>query len=879
TVTVTVDASNSPVSIEVTNNDDGTTAVDVSNLPEGTKVSVTSTSKNKEGSTSNAFDYISNGERSTATVDSASNRVMLVTPPADAAICSNGKKDASESDQDCGGSCGPTCEEGKACGNDGDCGSGFCEASLCAGVDPDCDSGTVSFGETDVDCGGETCDACVATASETSPRCLSNSDCDTGICSLDRCRITYPVYVEFNQLPTKRPFEVYSILDGKQSYKKLDLVDGTLRYEIGKAYAYKFTAASACTPTELRARVAGPTAEEPMRADGVIALECITGMTKPMRLTVEAGVDGRYTNAIQDNFKKDVAKFAISVDGGPIRIVEVSEHTSYLGEYQSFWHIAPIQMPALEDYVYSSVGAGEVGAANSTCLGHVCTSNGTCSDMVKNQNESDIDCGGVCMTGCQLDAACNSNSDCATGLECEANICVVDTCQNMIKDANEADIDCGGTSSCARCSEGQECGLESDCSAGNTCLNDICVNAQCNNMTKDGMEGDVDCGGMCATKCIEGRTCGVNADCSMGNICLNNVCANAQCNNMTKDGMEGDVDCGGMCTTKCALGSSCNIATDCESGIACVNNVCAMDTCQNMVKDGGESGVDCGGSSACGACPVGQTCTADSDCASDDCECGVNSGNCSGASGTCGAGKILLDQPVTDGTTASGTFTIPAGCTTLFVQAWGAAGGAEDQMGFASIEGGGAGYVDGTIAVTPGDVATIWLGQGGESGTFDGGNGSYLGTPANGGAGGFGMFGSQPGGGGGLTSIQITGTTPYTWSVPAGAGGHSFSGEETTVTLAGMGGAVGYDGDTGSSDISGGGAGDPGGVESTAGAYGMLPAGLTGYDGDGFGHTPGGTTNNDYSSCTGANMIDAGAGNIILGSGGDACVVLRCVAP
>jgi hypothetical protein len=236
---------------------------------------------------------------------------------------------------------------------------------------------------------------------------------------------------------------------------------------------------------------------------------------------------------------------------------------------------------------------------------------------------------------------------------------------------------------------------------------------------------------------------------------------------------------------------------------------------------------------------------------------------------------------VTDGTTASGTYTIPAGCTELYVQAWGAGGGAEDQMGFPSNPGGGAGFVDGTIAVTPGDTVTVWLGEGGESGVLSGGSGSYLGAPADGGAGGFGMFGDQPGGGGGLTSIQITGTTPYAFSIPAGAGGVSFGGGDATVSTFTGGGGAGYAGEAGSSGAAGGGAGDPGGTENNAGAYGTLPGGLTAYDGDDFAvpPAPGGTNHTDYSRCQGVNGLPAGAGDDTLGVGGDACVVLRCVGP
>ncbi len=71
--------------------------------------------------------------------------------------------------------------------------------------------------------------------------------------------------------------------------------------------------------------------------------------------------------------------------------------------------------------------------------------------------------------------------------------------------------------------------------------------------------------------------------------------------------------------------------------------------------------------------------------------------------------------------TSSGTFTVPAGVTTLRVDAYGAGGGGgggdpegtEDQYG--GVGGGGA-YNAGVITVSPGEVLTITIGKGGAGG-------------------------------------------------------------------------------------------------------------------------------------------------------------------
>jgi len=436
---------------------------------------------------------------------------------------------------------------------------------------------------------------------------------------------------------------------------------------------------------------------------------------------------------------------------------------------------------------------------------------------------------------------------------------------------------------CARCAGGQSCTMDSDCVANNLCVNSQCSSPNCNNNMQDPGEADVDCGAVCVDKCGEGKMCGGAADCAAGLTCDNGTCKDASCFNMTKDPSEGDTDCGGSCDAKCMIGQSCNQPSDCAMGATCNGGTCAMDLCSSGVKDQDETDVDCGGQT-CGACMAGQSCTLDSDCVTNDCICGANSGNCSGASGTCGAGQYFIDQPVTDGTTASGTYTIPAGCTSLYVQACGAAGGALDQMGFASTMGGAGGYIDGTVPVTPGDVVTVWIGQGGTTGFTTRGSGSYLGASAFGGDGGFGMFGSDAGGGGGLTSVQITGSATQTFVVPAGAGGSEFGDRmAASVTVTPGSTTTGYTGAAGNNDEGGGGAGDPGGASNNAGAYGALPAGLTAYDSvEDFGAgkwVPAGTSNNDYSRCMGADSIAAGTGDDLLGYGGDGCVVLRCVAP
>jgi hypothetical protein len=60
-----------------------------------------------------------------------------------AASCTNGVKDPGETDQDCGGTCGPTCADTKICADFGDCLSGVCTGLVCTGclADGNCQAG------------------------------------------------------------------------------------------------------------------------------------------------------------------------------------------------------------------------------------------------------------------------------------------------------------------------------------------------------------------------------------------------------------------------------------------------------------------------------------------------------------------------------------------------------------------------------------------------------------------------------------------------------------------------------------------------------------------------------------------------------------------
>ena len=111
-----------------------------------------------------------------ATPCSTSTDVVLISL---GPTCSNGIKDGTETDIDCGGLCATKCTVGQHCLVGGDCQSGTCTATVCQ--TPSCSDGIKNGTETDVDCGG----ACAKCAD--GKHCMAASDCQSGVCSATVC--------------------------------------------------------------------------------------------------------------------------------------------------------------------------------------------------------------------------------------------------------------------------------------------------------------------------------------------------------------------------------------------------------------------------------------------------------------------------------------------------------------------------------------------------------------------------------------------------------------------------------------------------------------------------------------------------------------------
>jgi hypothetical protein len=101
-----------------------------------------------------------------------------------AATCADGLKDGVETDVDCGGNVCNACANKLACGSGSDCMSSTCANGTC--VAQHCtdtfgpDAGMVEVGETDTDCGGPDCAPCGQ-----GKFCMTPSDCQSNSCNFN----------------------------------------------------------------------------------------------------------------------------------------------------------------------------------------------------------------------------------------------------------------------------------------------------------------------------------------------------------------------------------------------------------------------------------------------------------------------------------------------------------------------------------------------------------------------------------------------------------------------------------------------------------------------------------------------------------------------
>ena len=201
---------------------------------------------------------------------------------------------------------------------------------------------------------------------------------------------------------------------------------------------------------------------------------------------------------------------------------------------------------------------------------------GACVELEPEQEAVDGTCGtngdmvcaspGTAQEGTCVE--CNTAAECDSGMGCSMHKCVPPTCTDEMKDGDETDVDCGGPL-CAACVPGQACALQIDCAPG-YCKSGVCAAPSCTDGVLDGDETDVDCGGKCTSKCDDGKACVQANDCKHG-ICEAGACVS--CVDGKKNGSETDVDCGGAACGACGFGLTCSDDAGCATG-HCLGGIC-----------------------------------------------------------------------------------------------------------------------------------------------------------------------------------------------------------------------------------------------------------------------------------------------------------------
>ncbi|MEK6964446.1 MAG: hypothetical protein AABX70_08560 [Nanoarchaeota archaeon] len=268
-----------------------------------------------------------------------------------------------------------------------------------------------------------------------------------------------------------------------------------------------------------------------------------------------------------------------------------------------------------------------VDCESTNCVEKVCKALSTCTDTLKNQDESDADCGGKICRACINGKACSGNEDCDSKY-CSKGICATlpppASCTDSLKNQDETDLNCGGVK-CPKCALGKSCSADADCAGNSTCMEGECATpTSCSDHVKNGKETDTDCGGSSCKKCTVGKACEANTDC-FSNQCdkESKKCKGStggSCRDLTQNQDESDADCGGSKCQKCQVSKMCKIAEDCQSNY-CLEGKCwnaPPKTCLDTVKGGDETDIDCGGAQ-CGPCKSGKSCRLGSDCATQIC--------------------------------------------------------------------------------------------------------------------------------------------------------------------------------------------------------------------------------------------------------------------
>ena len=109
---------------------------------------------------------------------------------------------------------------------------------------------------------------------------------------------------------------------------------------------------------------------------------------------------------------------------------------------------------------------------SGACKNKVCVEH--CESGKKDDDETDTDCGGSMCNPCPDGDHCKEPEDCESGV-CEDTVCIPGTCNDEVTNQDESDMDCGGLCT----AESKWCAINAICNSGADCESYVCSSGRC----------------------------------------------------------------------------------------------------------------------------------------------------------------------------------------------------------------------------------------------------------------------------------------------------------------------------------------------------------------------------------------------------------------
>ena len=171
------------------------------------------------------------------------------------------------------------------------------------------------------------------------------------------------------------------------------------------------------------------------------------------------------------------------------------------------------------------IGVDCGGSCATLCTGAGCQTGDQCASGKCENGACGAKAGKPCGVGTAV-AICENGQPCELDKDCKSLTCVGATCALTAdsppgpadgkKNNDETDVDCGGAAA-PKCADGKVCGADIDCATGYCPDTKLCVAPRYDDTVKNGTETDVDCGGTVTStgfkKCALDKACLADTDC------------------------------------------------------------------------------------------------------------------------------------------------------------------------------------------------------------------------------------------------------------------------------------------------------------------------------------------------------------------------------